>query len=95
MERLGLGHIRALWREASACGVGGARCFPAFLVCMAPSPEAIGPRHRKTPREEGHQGGLACIPLSWRPRDGARLGLTPSPSYFMSVIKYVKIKSLL
>lgn len=77
-------------------GWAGPRGFPVSLVCMAPPPEAIVPCHRKTPQKEGHQGGLACIPPpSWWPRDGARLGFTPFPSYFMSVIKYVKIKSLL
>lgn len=83
MERQGWGTAWAFWgRRRGGAGPGLLR--PPRLHGPSPA-KAIGPRHRKTPKE-GHQGGLACTP-SWEPRSGARLGLTPFPSYFMSVIK--------
>lgn len=73
----------------------GPRGFHAPPHLHGPSPtKAIGPHHRKTPK--GGSSGRPCLHLSpGSPQGGARLGLTPFPSYFMSVIKYVKIKSLL
>ena len=74
---------------------GGAQRLPRPPYLHGPSPaKAIGPRHRKTPgRRVVREASPA--PPSWQPQGGARLGRTPFPSYFMSVIKHVKIKSLL
>lgn len=74
---------------------GGAQRLPRPPYLHGPSPaKAIGPHHRKTPgRRVVREASPA--PPSWQPQGGAWLGRTPFPSYFMSVIKYVKIKSLL
>lgn len=89
-----LGHYPGILEGGLPWGrVGPAATPPPRLHGPSPT-KAIGPRHGKTPERRVIREASPATP-SWQPWGGARLGLTPFPSYFMSVIKYVKIKSLL
>lgn len=94
MERLRLGLYPGILEGGRPAGAGWGQRLPAPRL-HGPSPtEAIGPRRGETPKGRGIREALPAAP-SWQPWGGARLGPTPFPSYFMSIIKYVKIKSLL